>query len=232
MFEVLKQATDPLTPDYLYRMVKIEKEKVQVPINLNVPIIVSTNMDLTSDEGWDKALLPDRDALFNRSWPVVFPHDPFALWEWSVYLALSTYLTIGVSVRNPQGGAPIRQDNSLVVQANAITWFTENLNRLAVISPRTLRFIAQCMGRVVREDTRSLATVLSFLSSVPSNDPSLTTMQWTPSISRTSVTSNWQISFSLIPVCNPISGTQKRALRGREFPTFEYPRSPSWQPRC
>jgi len=152
MFEVLKQATDPLTPDYLYRMVKIEKEKVQVPINLNVPIIVSTNMDLTSDEGWDKALLPDRDALFNRSWPVVFPDDPFALWEWSVYLALSTYLTIGVSIRNPQGGVPIRQDNSLVVQANAISWFTENLNRLAVISPRTLRFIAQCMGRVVRED--------------------------------------------------------------------------------
>lgn len=147
MFEVLKQATDPLTPDYLYRIEVIDKEKVQVAVNLNVPIIVSTNMDLTSDEGWDKDLIPDRDALFNRSWPVVFPDDPIALWEWSVYLALTTYLTKGVMLRHPNGGPPISQENPLAVQAQAIEWFTENLNRLAVISPRTLKFVAQCMGR-------------------------------------------------------------------------------------
>jgi len=152
MFEVLKQATDPLTPDYLYRIEKVEGEKMEVAVNLNVPIVVSTNIDLTSDEGWDKALLPDRDALFNRSWPVIFPDDPLALWQWSVFLALSTYLTIAITLRNPRGGAPILQENSLVVQANAITWFTENLNRLAVISPRTLKFIAQCMGRAIVGD--------------------------------------------------------------------------------
>ncbi|NVD46143.1 ATP-binding protein [Qipengyuania atrilutea] len=152
MFEVLKQATDPLTPDFLYRIVVIEKEKVQMPVNLNVPIIVSTNMDLTSDDGWDKDLLPDRDALFNRSWPVVFAEDPIALWEWSVYLALTTFLTMEVMLRHPNGGPPIPQENPLAVQAQAIEWFTENLNRLAVISPRTLKFIAQCMGRAHRKD--------------------------------------------------------------------------------
>lgn len=152
MFEVLKQATDPLTPDYLYRIMVIDKEKVQEAINLNVPIIVSTNIDLTNDQGWDKDLLPDRDALFNRSWPVVFPNDPFALWEWSVYLALKSYLTKEVKLRHPNGGAPIPQENPLLVQAQAIEWFTENLNRLAVISPRTLKFIAQFMGRAHRKD--------------------------------------------------------------------------------
>lgn len=152
MFEVLKQATDPLTPDFTYRIVVIDKEKVHEPVNLNVPIVVSTNIDLTNDQGWDKDLLPDRDALFNRSWPVVFPNDPFALWEWSVYLALKSYLTKEVKLRHPNGGAPIPQDNPLLVQAQAIEWFTENLNRLAVISPRTLKFIAQCMGRAHRKD--------------------------------------------------------------------------------
>ncbi len=79
MFEILKQATDPLTPDTFHRIEKIEGEKVEVAINLNVPIVVSTNMDLTNDAGWDKDLLADRDALFNRSRPVIVPDDTIAL---------------------------------------------------------------------------------------------------------------------------------------------------------
>lgn len=147
MFEILKQATDPATPDIFYRLEKVDGEKKAVPINLNVPIVVSTNMDLCSDTGWDKSLLPDRDALFNRSRPVIIPDNPIALWEWSIYLALTSHLTRDFVVRNKQGGKPLSQANSLAVQAQAMDWFTDNLSRLAVISPRTLKHVAQCMGR-------------------------------------------------------------------------------------
>ncbi|MFC0307662.1 AAA family ATPase [Rhizorhabdus histidinilytica] len=147
MFEILKQATDPLTPDIFYRVEKVEGEKAAVPINLNVPIVVSTNMDLGSDVGWDKNLLADRDALFNRSRPVIIPDDPFALWEWSIYLALTSHLTRDFVIRNRSGGLPLVQANSLAVQAQAIDWFTDNVNKLEVISPRTLKQVAQSMGR-------------------------------------------------------------------------------------
>lgn len=152
MFEILKQATDPLTPDIFHRFEKVDGEKVEVEINLNVPIIVSTNMDLTNDAGWDKDLLADRDALFNRSRPVIVPDDTAALWEWSVYLALTSHLTMNVTLRNPNGGKPIEQANPLAVQVQALDWFTENVNRLAVISPRTLKHVAQFMGRAHRGD--------------------------------------------------------------------------------
>lgn len=152
MFEILKQATDPLTPDVFYRMQKIEGEKVEVPVSLNVPIVVTTNLDLLGDTGWDKELIADRDALFNRSRPVVIPHDPIALWEWSVYLALTSHLTMGVTLRNPSGGKPREENNPLSVQAAALDWFTDNLNRLAVISPRTLKQVALSMGRTHRGD--------------------------------------------------------------------------------
>lgn len=154
MFEILKQATDPLTPDvfYLLRKVKGEPEKIEVPISLNVPIVVTTNMDLLGQTGWDQELLADRDALFNRFQPIVIPDDPLALWEWSVYLALSSHLTMRVSLRNPGGGKPREEHNPLSVQAAALDWFTDNLNHLEVISPRTLKKVAQAMGRAHRGD--------------------------------------------------------------------------------
>jgi hypothetical protein len=148
MFEVLKQATDPVTPDVLYRMKRVGKgPKVAKPVRLDVPIVVSTNMSLLGDSGWDRKLLPDRDALFNRSTPVVIPNDPHALWEWSVYLALTSHLTLRVTLQNPSGGKPIEQANPLGVQALALDWFTDNADRIAVISPRTLKTIAQLFGR-------------------------------------------------------------------------------------
>lgn len=153
MFEILKQATDPETPDFIHRMKRVSKsEKASVAVSLNVPVVVSTNMDLTGDTGWRKELLADRDALFNRSQPVVVPDDPEALWEWSVYLALTSNLTLQATIRNPNGGNAIVQSNPLEVQARAIDWFTDNLNRLTVISPRTLKAIAQTMGRAHRGD--------------------------------------------------------------------------------
>jgi len=152
MFEVLKQATDPLTPDILYRMKRVGKTKVMIPIRLNVPICVSTNMDLLHDAGWDAKLLPDRDALFNRSMPVVIPNDPHALWEWSIYLALTSHLTLGVMLRNPTGGKPVSASNPLAVQARALDWFTDHIQHLAVISPRTLKQVAQLFGRAHRGD--------------------------------------------------------------------------------
>jgi hypothetical protein len=152
MFEILKQATDPETPDTFTRIRKVRGRKVAVQLNLNVPIVVSTNMNLLSDVGWDKNLLNDRDALFNRSMPIVIPDDPHELWEWSVYLALTSHLTRDVSLRNPSGGRPIVQSNSLQVQAGALNWFSDNLPNLAVIAPRTLKHIAQAFGRVARND--------------------------------------------------------------------------------
>lgn len=152
MFELLKQATDPVTPDIITRLVKVDGKKIAVKIGLNVPIVVTTNLDLMGEEGWDKNLLADRDALFNRSRPVAIPNDPLALWEWSIYLALCSHLTRDVTVRNPTGGKPLMQANSLSVQAQAMDWFTANIDRLAVISPRTLKQAAQFMGRANRGD--------------------------------------------------------------------------------
>lgn len=153
MFEILKQATDPETPDIFHRMKRFPKiGKVPVAISLNVPVVVSTNMDLMGNNGWRSELLADRDALFNRSQPVVVPDDPHALWEWSIYLALSSHLTLSTTIRNPSGGSALVQSNPLEVQARAIDWFTDNVNRLAVISPRTLKQVAQAMGRAHRGD--------------------------------------------------------------------------------
>ncbi len=152
MFEILKQATDPLTPDALTRIVKIDGEKVAIDINLNVPIVVTTNMDLLSDKGWSSALLGDRDALFNRSRPIVIPDDALALWEWSIYLALCSDLTKTIFVRNPTGGKSLEQSNPLSVQAAAMDWFTTHVNQLAVISPRTLKQVSQIFGRAHRRD--------------------------------------------------------------------------------
>lgn len=153
MFEILKQATDPETPDIFHRMKRFPKiGKVSVAISLNVPVVVSTNMDLMENHGWRSDLLADRDALLNRSQPVVVPNDPFALWEWSVYLALSSHLTLNTMIRNPNGGNALVQSNPLEVQARAIDWFTDNVNRLAVISPRTLKQVAQAMGRAYHGD--------------------------------------------------------------------------------
>lgn len=159
MFEILKQATDAATPDIITRIEKIDGVKVAVDINLNVPIVVSTNMDLLNDAGWDRSLLPDKDALLNRSRPVVIPSDVRALWEWSIYLGLCSNLTRSVAIRNPSGGKPLEQANPLGVQAKAMDWFTDNLNRLAVVSPRTLRHVAQFMGRAHHGDMP--ATVLA-----------------------------------------------------------------------
>lgn len=150
MFEVLKQATDPLTPDILHRMKRIGKSKVMIPIRLNVPVCVSTNMNLLRDEGWEAKLLPDRDALFNRSMPVAIPNDAHALWEWSIYLALTSHLTMEVTLRNPTGGVPLVERNPLTVQAQAMDWFTDHVQQIAVISPRTLKFVAQLFGRAHR----------------------------------------------------------------------------------
>lgn len=156
MFEILKQATDPLTPDIFFKMKKVAGEIMVIPINLNVPIVVSTNMDLMGERGWREELLADRDALFNRSAPISIEDDPAALWEWSVYLALTSHLTMNVAIRNPSGGRPIEQSNPLSVQAAAIDWFTDNVNELSVISPRTLKQVAQIMGRAHRGDMPKL----------------------------------------------------------------------------
>lgn len=152
MFEILKQATDPKTPDVFYRMEKTPEGKRRVAINLNVPIVVSTNMDLWDDAHWDKALVNDRDALFERSAPIVLMRDPFMLWEWSVYLALVSHLTRDVSVRNPSGGKPLTLSNSLTVQHDAICWFTDNARALKSISPRTLKKASEIIGRRQRGD--------------------------------------------------------------------------------
>ena len=152
MFEILKQATDPKTPDVFYKMAKTPEGKRRVAINLNVPIVVSTNMDLWDDAQWDKTLVNDRDALFERSAPIALMRDPFMLWEWSVYLALVSHLTREVSVRNPNGGRPLTQSNSLSVQDEAIRWFTDNVSALNSISPRTLKKASEIIGRRQRGD--------------------------------------------------------------------------------
>jgi len=182
MFEILKQATDPATPDGYDRINSIDGEKCLVTISLNVPIVVSTNMDLVGTVGWSKELLADREALFNRSPPVTVPDDPFALWEWSVYLALTSHLTREVRLRGVGAGKPRDESNPLTVQAKALDWFTRNVDRLRVISPRTLKAVAQFMGRAHRGDMPPLVLEeeLSALlvDEARSGLPTMPTLDW------------------------------------------------------
>jgi hypothetical protein len=180
MFEILKQATDPKTPDTFWRTEMVDKKKENVAINLNVPIIVSTNMDLWDTNLWDAKLVNDRDALFERSSPVVVPRDPYLLWEWSVYLALSSHLTRDVHVRSRNSGKPHLLANPLEVQHAAITWFTTNAASLLSISPRTLKKIAEIFGRRHRDDMPAAiaATELSSLMTEPREMAQPTNANW------------------------------------------------------
>lgn len=120
------------------------RQRVYNGASVNAPIFVSTNDDLGDDKLWPRELRPHHQALFNRSAPICIPGGNRAdLWEYSVHVAITTPLLW--EAQNGDG-VPVALRNA------ALEFFTVNLWRLKVVSPRTLKNIATTM-HLFREDS-------------------------------------------------------------------------------
>ena len=147
MLNVMKSATQ-----------LVEEARVYDGQKVGAVIFVATNDDLNNDKLWDKNVRLHHEALFERAQPVCIPGDSrFDLWEWSVHIGITTPL---LSARHGGGGI------SLSARNDALNFFTVNLWRLKVVSPRTLHTIAQTM-----HDFRGDPTLPHHLENLLKRDP-------------------------------------------------------------
>lgn len=117
------------------------RDRVYNGVNVNAPIIVTTNGNLNPNAPgtcWDKKLKIDAEALFNRSAPVIIPEGHMELWEYALMLAAT-----GKMLREDSDGDGI----ALAIRQEAAEWFTANFHNLANVSPRTLAKAADFMSR-------------------------------------------------------------------------------------
>jgi len=117
------------------------RDRVYNGVNVNAPIIVTTNGNLDPNAPgtcWDKKLTIHADALFNRSAPVMIPEGRMELWEYALLLAAT-----GKMLREDSDGDGI----ALAIRQQAVEWFTANFHNLANVSPRTLAKAADFMSR-------------------------------------------------------------------------------------
>ena len=124
-------------------------------VSVDVPMIVSTNasLDQSQIKNWWKAeLIHHAEALFNRSPPVVIPSDPIKLWEYSIHLAVTSSM-----LWNDDDGDGIAMSH----RQEAVNWFTENVHRLDVVSPRTLYEAANLLNRSRKARPRISASLAS-----------------------------------------------------------------------
>lgn len=93
--------------------------------SLAAPVIAMTNKNLHE---FDRKMQDHAEALISRVPPIMIPDDPIAIWEYVVWLALTTDVITyfkGMSL-------------SLAKRVAIIDWFTANLHNLANVSVRTL----------------------------------------------------------------------------------------------
>lgn len=131
-------------------------DRVYDGVNVNAPIIVTTNgnLDPNSPETcWDKKLKIHADALFNRSPPVIIPEDRMQLWEYAITLAAT-----GKMLREDSDGDGI----PLAIRQEAVEWFTINFHKLTNVSPRTLANAADYMYRSRKRGTTLTPAVAQF----------------------------------------------------------------------
>lgn len=124
-------------------------------VSVDVPMIVSTNASLDQSQiknWWKSDLVHHAEALFNRSPPVVIPNDQTYLWEYSVNLAVTTSM-----LWSDDDGDGICMSH----RQEAVNWFTENVYRLDVVSPRTLYEAANLLNRSRKAQPRISATLAS-----------------------------------------------------------------------
>jgi hypothetical protein len=93
--------------------------------SLAAPIIAMTNKNL---HDFDRKMQDHAEALLSRVPPIMIPDDPIAVWEYVIWLALTTdVITYHQGVSLP-----------LAKRVAIIDWFTANLHNLANVSVRTL----------------------------------------------------------------------------------------------
>ena len=93
--------------------------------SLAAPLIAMTNKNLHE---FDRKMMDHAEALLSRVPPIMIPDDPLSVWEYVVYLALST------DVINYHKGKSL----PLAMRAQIIEWFSANLYNLANVSVRTI----------------------------------------------------------------------------------------------
>lgn len=106
---------------------KFKKER-HTGTSLAAPIIAMTNKNLFE---FDRNMRDHAEALLSRVPPISIPNDPLALWEYVVWLALTTDL-----ISKHRG-----RSLPLSLRATIIEWFTANVHKLANVSVRTLEKI-------------------------------------------------------------------------------------------
>ena len=110
------------------------EKRVVKGVWLDAPLFFSTNQNLAELATGSGPYQADADALFSRNPPVVIPDDAEAIFEWTVYLALTTTL-----ISNTLTGKRI----DLVIAERAVNWFSQNYARLRTPGPRALQNIAR-----------------------------------------------------------------------------------------
>lgn len=93
--------------------------------SLAAPIIAMTNKNLHE---FDRKMMDHAEALLSRVPPIMIPDEPLAVWEYVVWLALTSDV-----ITYHKG-----QSLPLDMRAAMIDWFTDNLHNLANVSVRTL----------------------------------------------------------------------------------------------
>lgn len=119
------------------------KQETFYGTSLAAPVIAMTNKNLHE---FDRKMQGHAEALKSRVPPIMIPDDPIAIWEYVVWLALTTDV-----ITYFKGNAlPLPKRVAVIV------WFTDNLHNLANVSVRTLEKVrddfATSSEDLLRED--------------------------------------------------------------------------------
>ena len=137
---IMEEADTIFRSDKCLNILKIATDRrgtgIYDGIRVTAPLIIATNAPLHDLTVWDKKLRPHIEALFNRVSPVTISFDRRENWEYACYLGLSTDMLRWT----PKG-----QTISAVTTVRALSWFTENMNDIELLSARTLCNVAEWM---------------------------------------------------------------------------------------
>lgn len=132
--ERLKLIADPKGP----KILDIGSGLTHRKLKLNCRLLMTFNADIHVK---DQQIQIQLDALFSRKAPVEIKGNREELWEYTVYLALTSNL-----INNFRYGK-ISYGASLSSFSTAIDWFSSNIWNLKEVSPRSLEKVLEIVSR-------------------------------------------------------------------------------------